>query len=97
MTIKHHHEHKPQKRFQVDKRIGCVAVVDTKHPEYPREKYPVFNKETPWVVRYWNGRQYGVEAWTHWTISDKCVASAINLAARRNNKLIDKGIPYQGK
>ena len=46
---------KPLDRFCVDRRIGIIAVCDTKHPEYEPDRPGCSSPDFPWVIASWEG------------------------------------------
>lgn len=41
-------------RFFVDRRIGCIAIIDSQHPDFDKE-YEGLNVDMPFIVKFQMG------------------------------------------
>lgn len=73
-------------RYIVDKRNGCVAVIDTEHPRYKDPDYRSngLDPDLAYVVKYWGGLR--IPGTGQWTISPMDVETAEKLADELNKK-----------
>ena len=74
-------------RFFVDKRVGCIAIRDTQHPEFDVE-HQGLNSELPDVVKF----EMGTLVNNKWVVSEKRIehfkseCASLNTPQHTNNQ-----------
>jgi hypothetical protein len=76
-------EQEKNKRYFVDKRIGCVAVRDLKNTDMENS---CLEGNTKGVVKFWMGSRINTDWDASWTVSEKDVEAAKELCKELNKK-----------
>lgn len=69
-------------RYIIDVRVGCCAVVDTRHPAYDPE-YQGLHPDTGGVVEFWMGKRSDAGIWE---LPTGCVLAATEMAQKLNGE-----------
>lgn len=58
-------------RFEIDQRVGCIAIIDTEHPKYTKD-HAGLGSHLPYVLWYSNGK------WDEgdWTVEEETIKEA---------------------
>jgi len=72
-------------RYFVDRRIGCIAVRDSEHPQYDPD-YPGLHSDTVDVVEYWHGKNKLKEPNIRWILSKKIIKKAVDICFKLNKE-----------
>lgn len=68
------------KRYEVDKRVGCIAIVDTLHEEYANRGQGL-HSDDEFIVLFVNGQQ---SANNDWYIPDEVIDNMNKLCENLN-------------